>query len=184
MAICLILSVSVLSKALEIIGQRYYMARFLFSASLLSSDPKTDDLEWCWRAIIRRLPPFIGCAYQRGSRTRSPCCRIKSSTEVRPGIWDPSCLCQISPVDGRCVLRIPIGFSYRPPSSRQSTTEPSRLPVPASGTPCRKKSRRHRHRWSSADALRLGCSGNSSQTSLSDVRLLYSLFCFVLLTLR
>jgi len=131
-----------------------------------------------------RLPPFIGCAYQRGSRTRSPCCRTKSSTEVRPGIWDPSCLCQISPVDGRCVLRIPVGFSYHPSNSRQSAAEPSRLPVPASGTPCRKKSRRHRHRWSFADASRLGCSGNRSQTSLSDLRLLYLLFCIILLTLR
>jgi len=53
-----------------------------------------------------RLPPFIGCAYQRGSRsrTRSPCCRTKSSTEVRPCTWDPLCLCQFSQVDGRCAL--------------------------------------------------------------------------------
>ena len=38
--------------------------------------------------------------------------------------------------------------------------------------------------WSSADALRLGCSGDRSQTSSSDLRLLYLLFCFILLTLR
>ena len=31
-----------------------------------------------------RLPPFIGCAYQRGSRTRSPCCRTKSSRKCAP----------------------------------------------------------------------------------------------------
>ena len=46
-----------------------------------------------------------------------------------------------------------------------------------SGTPYRKKSR-HRHRWSFTDALRLGSSGNRSQTPLSDLRLLYLLFCF------
>jgi len=65
------------------------------------------------------------CAYQRGSRTRSPCCRTKSSTEVRPGTWDPSCLCQISPVDGRCALRIPVGFSYRPTTQALDSRQPS-----------------------------------------------------------
>ena len=48
--------------------------------------------------------------------------------------------------DAGCVLRIPVGFSYHPSSCQQSAAEPSRLPVPAPGTPCRKKSRRHRHR--------------------------------------
>jgi len=95
--------------------------------------------------ITDALTPSLA-ARTRGSRIISPCCRTKSSTEVRPGTCDPSCLCQISPVDGRCALRIPVDFSYHPSSPRQSAAEPSRLPVPASGTPCRKKSRRYRHR--------------------------------------
>jgi len=68
-------------------------------------------------------------------------------------------------------LLIPVGFSYCPSSSRQSAAEPSRLPVPVSGTPCRKKSGRRRHSWSFAYALRLGSSGNQSQTYLSDLHI-------------
>jgi len=71
-------------------------------------------------------------------------------------VWcrDPSRLCQISPVDGFCALRIPVGFLYHPSSSQQLAAEPSRLPVPASGTLCWKKSRRRSHRWSFADAFK------------------------------
>jgi len=129
---------------------------------------------------------FIGYAYayQTGSRTRSPCCRTNSSIEVRPDTWDPSCM-PVSDQPGRRTLRSADQSASRTTRQALDSRQPS---FPGCRSP---RLERPAEEITSSSSQMIFCrrlkawlSGHRSQISLSDLRLLYLLYSFILLALR